>query len=156
MAARSRYARDRALAGARSGELCALVRPLIRRAERSRTLRWLMSGLGVLRAEHASHFGVTGPALAADGDVHSRMLVWLDEVGRSAAACEADDPLEMTQVVGPRGRVDGAVPPSRGLLDALPCLLAGTEFACARIIVASLDPDLDELSYVATPGMTHG
>ncbi|WP_447040991.1 hypothetical protein [Streptomyces sp. DSM 118878] len=156
MAARARDARDRGLAGAGSGELCSLVRPVIRRAERSRTLRWLTSGLGVLPAERASRCGVSGPASAADGDVHSRMLVWLDEVGRSAAACEADEPLGTTRAVGPRGRVDGAVPPSRGLLDALPHLLAGTEFACARVIIASLDPDLDELSYLATSAMTHG
>lgn len=156
MAARARYARDRALAGARSGELCSLVRPLIRRAERSRTLRWLTSGLGVLLAEHASHFGVTGPAMAAGGDVHSRMLVWLDEVGRSAATCDDEAPREVTPVIGPRGKLDSAVPPSQGLLDALPCLLAGAEFACARIILASLDPDLDELPYVATSGTAHG
>jgi hypothetical protein len=30
-------------------------------------------------------------------------------------------------------------------LDALPGLLEGTEFATARLIVASLDPDLERL-----------
>jgi len=160
MAARTRYVRDRALAGADAAELSALVRPLIRRAEHSRTLRWLTSGLGLLPAEHAHHLGVTGPALVADGDAHSRMLGWLEAVGRNAAACDETEALDVAQViaqvVGPRGRVDGRVPPSQALLDVLPSLLEGTEFACARIIVASLDPDLDEFTPVPATGTVHG
>lgn len=156
MAARARHVRDRALAGAGAAELSALVHPLIRRAERSRTLRWLTAGLGPLVAEHAHHLGVTGPALLADGDAHSRMLVWLDAVGRSAAACEDGDVLDAAEAVGPRGRLDGSVPPSRALLNSLPALLEGAEFACARIILASLDPDLDELAYVPVAGAAHG
>jgi hypothetical protein len=83
------------------------------------------------------------------------MLVWLDAVGRSAAACDVTEALDAAEVVGPRGRLDTPVPPSRALLDSLPRLLEGTEFACARIIVASLDPDLDELTHVAAPGTVH-
>ncbi|MFF5757432.1 hypothetical protein [Streptomyces longwoodensis] len=156
MAARARYVRDRALEGAAAADLSAAIRPLSRRAERSRTLRWLTVGLGVLPAEHAWHHGVTGPALVADGDAHSRMLVWLDAVGRSAAAADSSEPLEVGDAVGPRGRVSGEVPASQALLDVLPGLLEGAEFACARIIVASLDPDLDELTPVSTAGMIHG
>ncbi|MBC9723815.1 hypothetical protein H8R17_02040 [Streptomyces sp. TRM68367] len=155
MAARARHVRDRALARAGAAELSALVRPLIRRAERSRTLRWLTAGLGPLVAEHARHLGVTGPALLADGDAHSRMLVWLDAVGRSAAACDDSDVLDAAEAVGPRGRIDGAAPPSQPLLDALPGLLKGAEFACARVIVASLDPDLDELASFPLAGVAH-
>ena len=157
MAARARYVRDRALAGATAAELSALARPLIRRAERSRTLRWLTAGLGPLSAERASQHGVTGPALVAGGDAHDRMLAWLDAVGRSAAVVDDLDGLDATaQAVGPRGQVFGAVPPSRALLDVLPGLLQGVEFACARIIVASLDPDLDELHHVAVAELIHG
>ncbi|WP_328747312.1 hypothetical protein [Streptomyces sp. NBC_00285] len=157
MAARARYARDRALAGATAAELSALVRPLTRRAERSRTLRWLTAGLGVLPAGHARHHGVTGPALVADGDAHDRMLAWLDAVGRSAAAVDALEVLDdAARAVGPRGQVVGAVPASQALLNVLPGLLQGAEFACARIIVASLDPDLDELNHVSAAGMVHG
>ncbi|WP_325176312.1 hypothetical protein [Streptomyces liliifuscus] len=155
MAARTRYVRDRALAGAAAAELTPLVRPLIRRAQRSRTLRWLTTGLGTLPAEQARQRGVTGPALVADGDAYSRMLVWLDAVGRSAAACDAAEALDAAEIVGPRGRLDTPVPPSRALLDSLPRLLEGTEFACARVIVASLDPDLDELTHVPAPGTVH-
>ena len=157
MAARARYVRDRALADAVAAELSALTRPLIRRAERSRTLRWLTAGLGPLPAEHAWQHGVTGPALVADGDAHDRVLVWLDAVGRSAAEVDDLDDLDaIAQAVGPRGQVFGAVPPSRALLDVLPVLLQGAEFACARIIVASLDPDLDELFHVAGAELIHG
>ncbi|MFE9437963.1 hypothetical protein ACFYO2_02905 [Streptomyces sp. NPDC006602] len=158
MAARARHVRDSSLAGADAAELSALTRPLIRRAERSRSLRWLTAGLGPLAAEHAAHLGITGPALVADGDAHSRMLVWLDAVGRSAAACDDAGTLDQAEAIGPRGRIDrSAPPPSRPLLDALPGLLEGTEFACARIIVASLDPDLDEPAYVPAAGAApHG
>jgi len=156
MAARARHLRDRTLAGAPAAELSAAVRPLVRRAERSRTLRRLTAGLGPLLAEDARHRGVTGPALVADGDAHNRMLVWLDAVGRSAAAADDSGALDASQAVGPRGRVFGSAPPSRALLDVLPGLLEGAEFACARIIVASLDPDLDELVPVPVTGMVHG
>ncbi|WP_307674347.1 hypothetical protein [Streptomyces sp. V4I2] len=158
MAARARHVRDSALAGADAAELTALTRPLIRRAERSRALRWLTTGLGALPAEHAAHLGVTGPALLADGDAYSRMLVWLDAVARSAAACDDDtSTVGQADTIGPRGRVDtSTLPPSRPLLNALPTLLEGTEFAAARIVVASLDPDLDELAYVPAAGVAHG
>ncbi|MEV0226735.1 hypothetical protein [Streptomyces sp. NPDC050704] len=156
MAARARHVRDRCLAGAGAAELTSLVRPLVRRAGRSRTLRWLTAGLGPLPAEHARHSGVTGPALAADSDAHGRMLAWLDAVARSASACDDTEALDTAQAVGPRGRVDGPVPASRALLDVLPGLLAGAEFACARIIVASLDPDLDTLTHMPAERMVHG
>ncbi|MER5213888.1 hypothetical protein ABT063_25775 [Streptomyces sp. NPDC002838] len=156
MAARARRVRDGALAGTDAAELSALARPLIRRAERSRALRWLTTGLGPLSAEHAHHLGITGPALVADGDAHSRLLVWLDAVGRSAAACDDTDVVDAAEAVGPRGRIDGPAPPSQPLLNALPGLLEGTEFACARIVVASLDPDLDQLAPAEVQGAAHG
>ncbi|GAA2643655.1 hypothetical protein GCM10010307_47670 [Streptomyces vastus] len=155
MAARFRRVRDRALAGADAAELRGLLRPLIRRAERSRTLRWLTTGLGPLTAEHARHLGVTGPPLLAGGDAYDRMRAWLDAAWRSAAECDDTEALDTARAIGPRGRVDGPVPPSRALLDALPGLLEGAEFAGARIIVASLDPDLDELAHVPAVGMAH-
>lgn len=84
------------------------------------------------------------------------MLAWLDAVGQSAARADDLEVLDAAQAVGPRGRADGAVPASQALLDVLPSLLQGAEFACARIIVASLDPDLDELNHVSAAGMAHG
>ncbi|MBD0420101.1 hypothetical protein H0H10_13140 [Streptomyces sp. TRM S81-3] len=149
LAARARYARDRALGGAGAAELSALVRPLTRRARGSRTLRWLTAGVGVLPAGRARSLGVAG-------DAHGRMLGWLDAVARAASACDDGAPLAADPAVGPRGPVHGPVPASRALLDALPGLLEGAEFACARIVVASLDPDLDELARAPLPGAAHG
>lgn len=78
------------------------------RVRRSRTLRWLLTGVG--RADGA-------PAALA-GDARDRLLRWLD----------GDVPDETQWTV-----------------DNLPRLLPGAEFATARLLVASLDPDLDLL-----------
>ncbi|MFH8616006.1 hypothetical protein ACH4E8_13165 [Streptomyces sp. NPDC017979] len=120
--------------------------PFVRRVSRSRTLRWLTAGLGPLPSSRAHELGVTGPALVADGDALDRVHVWLDDVVRSAADFGDLRPLSHTEAQGPRGRVDRAQPPSAALLLALEQLLPGTEFAAARLIVASLDPDVDELA----------
>ncbi|MBE1575360.1 hypothetical protein ACFORH_33105 [Amycolatopsis roodepoortensis] len=83
-----------------------------RRVRRSRTLRWLLTGLGVLDGPKW-----TDSSLA--GDAYDRLMRW------TSSNPEEDDP---------------AV-----ILDALPRLLTGAEFATARLIVASLDPDLERL-----------
>jgi hypothetical protein len=128
-----------------AGELQSAVGTLMRRTKRSRSLPWLTAGLGVLPADRARAAGVTGPALAADGDAYHRVLVWLEEAARAASEAEARGALGSSDRTGPRGRLDGPIPPSRALLDILPGLVEGAEFAGARLIVASLDPDLDEL-----------
>ncbi|WP_206438956.1 hypothetical protein [Streptomyces scabichelini] len=156
-AARARRLRDAVLAGAAAGELRGDVRRLVRRVGGSRTLRGLTTGIGVLRAERARELGVTGPALVADGggdgDVHARVRVWLEAIERSLSELDAPGALSADEADGPRGRCDGARSPSRALLDTLPELLEGAEFACARLIVASLDPDLDDLDDL--PGDVH-
>lgn len=168
LAVRARRACRQAVDGAPADEITAAVRPLIRRAGRSRTLRWLMAGIGPLSGEQARAAGVTGPALSAGGDAYDRMRFWLEEAGRAAAACGDTGVLDAgvpdigvldagvpdtnawgasagvaDAWDGPRGRVGG--PATAALLGVLPHLLRGAEFACARVIVASLDPDLDEL-----------
>ncbi|URN13742.1 hypothetical protein LUW77_27135 [Streptomyces radiopugnans] len=48
---------------------------------------------------------------------------------------------------GPRGsRAPDGSPPSRGLLDAAVELTPGLELSAVRLLVASLDPDPDELA----------
>ncbi|MFE6612033.1 hypothetical protein [Amycolatopsis sp. NPDC057786] len=84
-----------------------------RRVRRSRTLRWSLSGVGVLD-------GPKWTDSTAAGDAYDRLMQWLSPV-----AAEDDDPA--------------------ALLDALPRLLTGAEVATARLIVASLDPDLERL-----------
>ncbi|MGW3863743.1 hypothetical protein ACWEDZ_19945 [Streptomyces sp. NPDC005047] len=144
-ARRARVARDVALAGRPADDVVAALRQLVRRVGRSRTLRWLTVDLGELSTEAAATAGLSGPTLAAGGDVWDRLTLWLEEAACSAALCDKTESLDTARLQqGPRGTVGGAAPPSRALLDVLPRLLEGAEFAGARLIVASLDPDLDE------------
>lgn len=148
----ARAARDAALAGRPAEDVVARVGPLVRRVGRSRTLRLLVAGLGELSTRDAIAAGVTGPALRAGGDVWDRLTRWLAEAARSAALCDETRALDVVQQwQGPRGVLDGPSPPSQALLNVIPRLLEGTEFAGARLIVASLDPDLDELVPARTP-----
>ncbi|QOV40493.1 hypothetical protein IM697_20065 [Streptomyces ferrugineus] len=156
-AARCRRLRDEMLSGASRESIGGRLRATMRRVERSRTLRWGTAGLGGLSARRARSAGVTGPASEAGGDAYDRLRVWLREVERGLDELDDAELLGSGHVlVGPRGRLDGERPPSRALLDVLPELLTGAEFACARIILASLDPDLDELAFAPTAGAAHG
>ncbi|MEU0042797.1 hypothetical protein [Streptomyces werraensis] len=155
-AARARRLRDDVLAGVPAERLRPELLRLARRVARSRTLRWLVAGLGPLPADRAHELGVSGPALTADGDAYDRMRVWLEEISRALDAFDDKRHLETDDVKGPRGSVGGTRPPSRALLDALPELLLGAEFAAARVIVASLDPDIDELVAVPAHEVAHG
>jgi hypothetical protein len=143
-AARARRLRGEVLAGAPAAAAGPPAQSLARRVRRSRTLRRLTGGLGVLPRRLALTAGVSGPALAADGDAYDRLLVWLDELASAAGRFGDERLLGADDTVGPRGRADGATPPSRALLDVLPGLLTGAEFGAARVILASLDPDTDE------------
>lgn len=110
--------RDETLAG---GEP-AWLRRFCRRVTRSATLRWLTVGLGE----------------DGTGDVTTRYRTWCAAIPRLA------------DLLDDRSRLDPAVlgpprEPAARTLAALPRLLTGTELAGARLIVASLAPDLDEL-----------
>ncbi|MBT3157824.1 hypothetical protein KQH42_00505 [Streptomyces sp. CHA1] len=155
-ATRARRLRDAALADAPAAELAHTTRRLTRRVGRSRTLRWLTSGIGVLPRERALAAGIGGPALEADGDVWRRTVRWLAEAARAAEACDDPRPLPPGDPYGPRGDLTGEPPPSRALLDVLPSLLHGAELAAARLTLASLDPDPDELVPVAAGEAARG
>ncbi|MGA5189236.1 hypothetical protein ACPCSL_21960 [Streptomyces griseoincarnatus] len=155
VAGRGRRLRDELLSGTpREGMVGDLGR-VLRRVRRSRTLRWSIAGLGKLSSSRAGEAGVTGPALVADGDAYDRLRIWLDEIERGLEVLDDERPLPPGEFTGPRGRLDGPQPPSQALLDILPELLTGTEFACARIIVASLDPDIEELALTPVTGAAH-
>lgn len=141
-AARARHLRDALLGGAAAVTVAAELRRFVRTVRRSAALRHLTTGLGELPSPRAESAGLTGPAAA--GDVHRRVLAWLDAIEADAVRLDDRSPLPSDGADGPRGRLDGR-PPSQALLDVLPGLLVGTEFACARLIVASLDPDVDEV-----------
>ena len=63
----------------------------------------------------------------------------------AVSALEDASPLHPADFEPPRGPVTDGSSPSAGSLAVLPSLLAGSELAAARLIVASLDPDLDEI-----------
>lgn len=142
----ARRLRDAALGSTPAGVLVAETKAFATRVSRSRTLRWLTDGIGVLTADDAHAAGVTGPALRAAGDVTARWQQWLHEAATACRRVEDEAALASEEMDGPRGRIDGEQPPSAALLSALPTLLSGSELAGARLIVASLDPDLDELA----------
>lgn len=142
---------------------------LQRRVGRSRTLDRLTRGIGTLTTADARAAGVSGPAARAGGDVPARYRRWLadavDDVrrldGRALLGPTASDPtaltdagappvptalLDPTAQESPRGRWDAGRPPSVALAGLLPRLLEGTELAAARLVVAGLDPDPDELA----------
>ncbi|MFF0204830.1 hypothetical protein [Streptomyces sp. NPDC005017] len=145
-AARCRRLRDELLSGASRERAGGELDRTLHRVRRSRPLRWSLAGLGHLPAGRARAAGVSGPALAANGDAHDRLLRWLSEIEAALEGLDDAQPLPPDDRTGPRGRLDGPRLPSAALLDVLPGLLTGSEFACARIILASLDPDLDELA----------
>lgn len=155
VAARCRRLRDEVLSGTSREGIGGDLRRTVRGIGRSRPLRWSIAGLGELSADRARAAGVTGPALAADGDAYDRLLMWLSEVERGVEGLDDGRPLAPDDRTGPRGRIGGPRAPSQVLLDVLPELLTGAEFACARIIVASLDPDLDGLALAPVSGAAH-
>jgi hypothetical protein len=153
----ARRLRDEALADAPAAVLEPAARRFAGRVARSRVLGWLTRGLGILGAGEAAAAGVRGPALRAGGDVTARYRRWCRELVEAAALLGAASPVDPGVLEPPRGRLEGAGAPSAGLMAVLPRLLAGAEFAAARLIVASLDPDLDELTAAAVwAGAGHG
>ncbi|MEV4188080.1 hypothetical protein AB0J28_42265, partial [Streptosporangium canum] len=133
-ATRARRLRDRLLWERPDDGLAEDFARFARRVRRSRPLRWMLRGLGTVDASH-------GPAVRVRGDVVARMERWL--AGTEAALGELDDRSRLADDEGPRGPVGER--PSESLLAVLPTLLAGAELAAARLIVASLDPDLDQV-----------
>ena len=150
----ARRLRDDALAGAPGSGLRPAVHRFDRRVARSRTLAWLTRGLGVLMPDDATAAGVGGPALRAAGDVTARYCRWCAELA-AAAALDDGSPLGAAGPQPPRGPLDDIRTPSAGLLAALPGLLDGAELAAARLIIASLDPDLDEFPARAQASHDH-
>ncbi|MFE0877953.1 hypothetical protein ACFW4X_24370 [Streptomyces smyrnaeus] len=144
----ARRLRDDLLDGAPGAALRPGVRRFARRVGRSRTLYWLTRGLGPLAGSRARAAGVGGPAARADGDVPARYRTWLADVVRDVDRLAETAPLPADEE-GPRGRPTGGEWPSAALARLLPDLLEGAELAAARLIVASLDPDPDELAAAA-------
>ncbi|KPC72033.1 hypothetical protein ABZ038_12630 [Streptomyces sp. NPDC006349] len=142
----ARRLRDDFLGQAPVSVLVPRAKRLARRVGRSRTLYWLTRGIGPVSSADARAAGVSGPAARAGGDVTARYRQWLTELVGDAERMDDDTPLNAATQESPRGRWGAERAPSAALTDLLPRLLEGTELAAARLIVASLDPDPDELA----------
>ncbi|MGC4912658.1 hypothetical protein [Streptomyces albogriseolus] len=137
--------RDDLLSGAPRAAVAPRLERFTRRVGRSRTLAWLTRGIGVVTAQKAREAGVGGPAARAGGDVTSRYRQWLADIRRDLPRLEDPAPLDVAVEDSPRGPWSAEHPPSAALIALLPRLLEGAELAAARLVVASLDPDPDEL-----------
>lgn len=143
----ARRLRDDLLEEAPASAVLPRAERFARRVGRSRTLYWLTRGIGALGAADARAAGVTGPAVrAAGGDVPARYRQWLTEVMDAVRQLDVTASLDPVARESSRGRWDAACPPSAALARLLPRLLVGAELGAARLVVASLDPDPDELT----------
>ncbi|MGI9002459.1 MAG: hypothetical protein ACR2GH_12435 [Pseudonocardia sp.] len=113
----ARRLRDQLLAGVADD---AELHRFTRRLRRSRTLRWATDGLGYLE-------GARGDLA---GDATQRWRRWIEVV---------EQPERSGRPYG--GRAERA----QVALEVLPELLEGQELTAVRVVVASLDPDLDAL-----------
>ncbi len=144
-AVRARRLRDDLLYGAPRAAVAPRLERFTRRVGGSRTLAWLTRGIGVVTAQKAREAGVGGPAARAGGDVTSRYRQWLADIRHDLPRLEDPAPLDVAVEDSPRGPWSAEHPPSAALIALLPRLLEGAELAAARLVVASLDPDPDEL-----------
>lgn len=149
-AAAARALRDDALGDGPAPGLEPAVRRLARRVARSRVLAWSTRGTGLLPSGEAVTPGTGVPALAPS-DATARYRGWCHELSTAAAAFGDASPLDPAVLPPPRGGPEGM----RALLDALPRLLEGVELATARLIVASLDLDVDGLASPVGAGHGH-
>lgn len=137
-----RGVRDDLLAGTPAPEIGRRLRTLLRRVGGSRTLRWSTNGIGIVAP--GSDLSSPDEAWRIGGDVTARWERWLR--GAVAAVPDLDDSRPLSASDAARLGEDARL--SRDRLNLLPRLLQGTELAAARLIVASLDPDLDALAPV--------
>lgn len=141
--------RDDALRGASSPG--PAVRRIARRVARSRVLAWSTRGMGILRPEE-----LAGPAVSdAAGDVTARYRRWCGSLTDTSWLFDDGSPLDASALPPPYAEMSGPRARSEVLLAVLPRLLEGAEFAAARLIVASLDPDLDEVPAAVGTGHDH-
>jgi len=144
MSCRVRRLRDAVLAEVPAVEARTELTAIGRRLRRSVALRWATDGLGVLTAAASGRLGLGGPAaraVAAGGDATARWQCWLAEADRLLAG-------DASGGSSPRGDSSGGRPASTALLAAAEQLIVGLDVAAARLVLASFDPDPDELAEV--------
>lgn len=140
-AVNARVLRDDALCGVLGSSLGPAVRRLAGRVASSRVLAWSTRGMGILRSGELADGAVPDAA----GDVTARYRRWCGSLTDASRLFDDGSPLDASALPPPCGEMSGPRARSEVLLAVLPRLLEGAEFAAARLIVASLDPDLTEL-----------
>lgn len=135
----ARRLRDDLLSGAGdSAGLERRARQLAARVTRSATLRWSLRGLGRIDADPAGA-GSTADPRPPGSDVHDRLCRWLTDavhaLGPDGPGSGADHP----------GAPGGDAGPTAAVVRLLPSLVTGLDLAAVRLVVASLDPDLDAI-----------
>ncbi|WP_017974995.1 hypothetical protein [Actinopolyspora halophila] len=139
-AARAARLREEVLAGTPGERVRGRLVRLIGRLRASRTLRWLTTDLGVLSREAAERAGFGASVVRASrsgGDVAARWREWLVEIEDGLA--RLDGTSELSGQDSPPGPARARAGP---VLEVLPRLLRGVELSGARLIVASLDPQV--------------
>ena len=148
----ARRLRDETLGGGPAAALRPAVCRLAARVSGSRVLAWSTLGMGVLPPDGAATVEPPGgPALWAAGDVTVRYRRWCRDLVEMTALLDDDSLLDASVLTAPHGGPGDA----QALLALLPRLLEGAELAAARLIVASLDPDLDALAAPVAAGHDH-
>ncbi len=140
----ARRLRDDALGGTQGPQLKAGLERLSRRVARSRTLGLLTRGLGEMTADEPIPASVSSRAPRLEGDVVHRYRRWCTDLTDMVARLDDGSPLDAATLEPPRNPLDVGDEPSASLFDVLPRLLDGAELGSARLIVASVDPDLDQ------------
>ena len=127
----ARWLRDDLLGGLPAALAAPRLGRLVRHVGRSRVLSQMAAGLGQ----------------GSDGDVRARYRRWLDDAVRAVASldCPESPGVVRTSLARPGVR-PGAV------LETIEQLVVGTELGVARLVVASIDPDLDDPRVAARHG----
>jgi hypothetical protein len=133
-----RWFRDELLAGVAPVDLDPHFLRWVRRVRRSRTLLWSTAGLGLVAPD--------APA-SLSGDVTDRWVRWVDEIAHLLLPGNSTAGMAESMPVSTRGNN------ARAAIAALPELLVGQELTAVRLIVASLDPDLEALNAPAVPAI---
>ncbi|MHB1519526.1 MAG: hypothetical protein ACYDEA_00065 [Candidatus Dormibacteria bacterium] len=127
----ARWLRDDLLGGLPAALAAPRLGRLVRHVGRSRVLSQMTAGLGQ----------------ASDGDVRARYRRWLDDAVRAVASLNGPESPGVVRASFARpGMPPGAV------LETIEQLVVGTELGVARLVVASIDPDLDDPRIAARHG----
>lgn len=124
-----RDVRDALLDGAPLEACSAAAASWAVRVRRSRTLRWSMRGLGGIDQSEVDERGLPDVLV---GDVHDRLLARATGIANRLTSGSDGAPANVGALAG-------------GAVDVIPALVTGLDLGAARLVVASVDPDIAAL-----------